>query len=161
MELIIILVVLGVLLLGSEVFLPSGFIGTLGGLCLAGGIGLAFVQDGPFAGLLTGAGSLLAVALVVVTELKLLPHTRAGRKMFNQSASTGKAVDTGSATAVELIGKTGRAATTFAPTGLAEIDGRQYEAACLDGHLRPGDPLAGRDNYKLLVKKAEEGGAIV
>jgi membrane-bound ClpP family serine protease len=82
--------------------------------------------------------------------------------MFNQAASSGTAVDTGAATSPELIGKSGRAFTAFAPTGLAEIEGRQYEASCLDGFLHPGDALvvAGRDSYKLLVKKAPASGTL-
>jgi membrane-bound ClpP family serine protease len=94
----------------------------------------------------------------VYLELKLLPHTQLGKKMFNPAASSGKAVDTGDDTALALVGKQGLAATAFAPTGLAEIDGRKYEASCIDGFLHPGEGLvvAGRDAYKLLVKKAVE-----
>jgi membrane-bound ClpP family serine protease len=156
MVLIICLLMVGVLLLGSEVILPSGLIGTVGGVCIISGICVAYTRYGPFAGIIAGVGSLVAVVLVIVIELKLLPRTRVGKKMFNNAASAGKAVNTGAATAPELIGKRGTAATTFAPTGLAEIDGHQYEASSLDGLLNRGDPLvvAGRDSYKLLVKKA-------
>ncbi len=135
---------------------PSGIIATLGVVCLVAGAILAFRDYGPFGGLFAAVGGLAVSALVVLAMLKLLPHTRTGKKLYNESASDGRAVDTGAATAPELIGKSGRAATAFAPTGLAEIEGRQYEASCLDGFLHPGDALivAGRDNYKLLVKKA-------
>ena len=156
MVVILSLLVVGILLLGSEVFLASGIIGALGGVCLIAGIGAAYSQYGPIGGLAAGLGSLVATLVVIVFQLKLLPHTRFGKKMFNTSAATGQAVNTGAATAPELIGKTGIAITNFAPTGLAEIGGTQYEAASLDGLLHPGDPLvvAGRDSYKLLVKKA-------
>jgi membrane-bound ClpP family serine protease len=156
MTLIIALLIAGILLVAAEVFLPSGVIITLGGACLVGGTVLAFMQYGAFGGLLAGALSVIASIFVVVLELRLLPHTSLGRRMFNQQASSGRAVETGADTAAELIGKTGRAATAFAPTGLAEIEGRQYEASCLDGFLHAGEPLvvAGRDSYKLLVKKA-------
>jgi membrane-bound serine protease (ClpP class) len=156
MVLIICLLLAGVLLLGSEVFLPSGLIGTVGGACVVVGICVAYSRYGPLAGIAAGVAALVAVVAVIIIELKLLPRTSVGRKMFNHAASAGKAVNTGAATAPELIGKRGTAATTFAPTGLAEIDGHEYEAASLDGLLNRGDPLvvAGRDPYKLLVKKA-------
>jgi membrane-bound serine protease (ClpP class) len=156
MVLILCLLLVGVLLLGSEIFLPSGLIGAIGGICLIGGIALAYQGYGPLGGLIAGFASLVATLLVIFVSLKVLPRTRAGQKMFNVSASSGTAVDTGSATSVDLIGKSGTALTTFAPTGLAEIEGRQYEAASLDGLLSPGESLvvAGRDSYKLLVKKA-------
>ena len=128
MVVILSLLVVGVLLLGSEVILTSGLVGALGGVCLIAGIGAAYSQYGPFGGLAAGLGSLVATLVVIIIQLKVLPHTRIGKKMFN----------------------------TTAPTGLAEIAGTQYEAASLDGLLHPGDPLvvAGRDTYKLLVKKA-------
>jgi membrane-bound serine protease (ClpP class) len=156
MALIIALLLAGVLFVGAEVLLPSGLIATLGVVCLVAGTVLAFRDYGAFGGLLAGAGGVAAAALTVFIMLKVLPRTRTGKKLFNDSASDGLAVDTGAATAPELIGKNGRAVTAFAPTGLAEIDGRQYEASCLDGFLHVGDALvvAGRDNYKLLVKKS-------
>jgi membrane-bound ClpP family serine protease len=156
MELVLGLLFAGVLFIAAEVFMPSGLIASLGGVCLVAGIGLAFERYGAFGALAAGVGSLLAAGVIVYLELKLLPHTRQGKKMFNAAASSGKAVDTGDATALALVGKEGRAATAFAPTGLAEIDGRKYEASCIDGFLHPGEALivAGRDAYKLLVKKS-------
>jgi membrane-bound serine protease (ClpP class) len=156
MALIIALVLAGVLFIGAEVLLPSGVIASLGGLCLAAAVVVAIAKYNIFAGLMTGLVGLVASAALVIVMLKLMPHTRTGKKLYNESASDGHAVDTGAATAPELIGKTGRAVTAFAPTGLADIEGKQYEASCLDGFLHPGDTLivAGRDNYKLLVKKA-------
>jgi membrane-bound ClpP family serine protease len=156
MELIIALLLVGILLLASEVFLFSGLVGVIGVASLLGGIWLTFTHYGALIGLAVGTGSLVVTFAIIGLEIKMLPHTRAGRSMFNQSAVTGRAVNTGAATSVDLIGKAGKAITTFAPTGLAEIEGRQYEAASLDGLLSPGDALvvAGRDPYKLLVKKA-------
>ena len=156
MALILGLLFAGVLFIAAEIFMPSGVIATLGAIFLLGGVGVALNDYGPFGGLAAGIGALVVTVVVVVLELKFLPRTRLGRKMYNQSASAGKAVDTGAATAPGLIGKLGKAATAFAPTGLAEIDGEKFEASCLDGFLHPGDALvvAGRDNYKLLVKKA-------
>ena len=155
MDLVLGLLFAGVLFIAAEVFMPSGIIAALGGVCLVAGCGVAFERFGPFASIASAVGSLIAAGFVVYLELKLLPHTPLGKKMFNASASSGKAVDTGAATAPELIGKQGRAATAFAPTGLAEIDGQKYEASCIDGFLHPGEELvvAGRDAYKLLVKK--------
>ncbi len=155
MALIIALLLAGVLFIAAEVFIPTGVIATLGGVCLVGGVAVAIGHYGIFGGLFAGVLGLAAAAAAVILELKLLPHTRTGKKLYNDAASSGRAVETGEATALALVGKAGRAATAFAPTGLAEIDGKQYEASCLDGFLHPGDALvvAGRDNYKLLVKK--------
>jgi membrane-bound serine protease (ClpP class) len=156
MALVIALLLAGVLFIAAEVFIPTGVIASLGGVCLAAGVIAAMREFGIFGGLMAGVGGLAAAAAAVVLELKLLPRTRTGKKLYNEAASSGRAVETGDATAMALVGKAGRAATAFAPTGLAEIEGKQYEASCLDGFLHPGDALvvAGRDNYKLLVKKA-------
>jgi len=155
MELVLGLLFAGVLFIAAEVFMPSGLIASLGGVCIVAGVGVTFERYSFFAAIAAGVGSLVVAGLVVYLELKLLPHTPLGRKMFNHAASSGKAVDTGDATAQALVGKKGLAATAFAPTGLAEIDGRKYEASCIDGFLHPGEAIvvAGRDAYKLLVKK--------
>jgi membrane-bound serine protease (ClpP class) len=125
-------------------------------MCLVGGVALVGGRDGLFPALVAGVGALAVSGIVVYLELRLLPRTRVGRRMYNEAASSGRAVDTGASTAVELVGKSGRALTTCAPTGMVEIEGQQYEAASLDGLLHVGDALvvAGRDTYKLLVKKA-------
>jgi membrane-bound ClpP family serine protease len=77
-SLIIALVVVGVLLIAAEVFLPGLIVGTIGLLCLIGSVVLVFVQYGPAAGALAAfvVGGLTIAGFVL--WLFLFPRTFIG-----------------------------------------------------------------------------------
>jgi membrane-bound ClpP family serine protease len=74
MELVLGLLFAGVLFIAAEVFMPSGVIASLGGVCLVAGVGVTFERYSFFAAIAAGIGSLLVAGLVVLTGLTNLDH---------------------------------------------------------------------------------------
>ena len=79
MTLIFALFLIGVLLLAIEDFVPGIIVGIIGGLCLLGGVLVAFSQHGATGGLVALAGALLLVGATLYVEFVLLPRTRLAR----------------------------------------------------------------------------------
>lgn len=150
MTMIAILFVAGLLLLGFEVFIPGGVLGVLGGLALLGGVGLAFVDFGLGGGLGALLVAVVLVGIVLYFEFAVLPKTAMGRRLFLQSAVTGR---TGVVRERDFVGSVGLTSTALAPTGYVEIDGRRHEAFSRSGFLEPGVPVkvVGADNFRLIV----------
>ncbi len=78
---LIALVILGLLLVFVEFFIPGGIVGAIGGLVLFVAVVMAFVFEGAAVGSLLLVGTLLGVALLVPLWMKLFPGTLIGRKM--------------------------------------------------------------------------------
>ncbi len=154
MNAILILFLLGVLLLAGEVFVPGAVLGIFGGLCMAAGCVISFLQLGTDGGI---AATLLALALLGLTlyvELVWLPKTRFGKKLIVQSTVSA----TSQPPLAELhavVGKTAEAVTPLVPSGYVLVEGRRYEAFSPSGHVGKGAQLrvAGLDNFRLIVTK--------
>ena len=152
MSLIILLFVVGVLLLGAEVFIPGGVLGAAGGLLMLIGCALAFARTGPGGGMVAVGVSLALLGIMLFIELKVLPKTRIGKRAFLSQAITGvSAPDNGELEA--LTGKEAEALTTLAPTGYVRVDGKRHEAFCRSGHATQGTRLEviGNENLRLIV----------
>lgn len=154
MNTIILLFVVGIILMGFEVFVPGAILGIAGGVALLGGVVLAFVDFGMSGGSIALAGALLLVGLMLYVELALLPKTRLGRRLFLGSSVTGTSQPV-VAEASQVVGRTAEAVTTLAPTGYVVVDGKRYEAYSQSGLIDPGATLrvVGLDNFRLIVTK--------
>jgi membrane-bound ClpP family serine protease len=151
MQLIILLFSAGVLLVSAEVFVPGGIIGALGGLCMLGGTLLAFVEFGPGGGLAALSVAFAALAISLYVEIRILPRTKHGRKLFLAASISGtSSPPPGGA---ELVGKTCEAVTPLGPTGVVLLDGKRYEAFSRSGFIDVGQRLqvSGYDNFRLIV----------
>lgn len=153
MNLIVLLFIVGLVLLGFEVFVPGAILGLLGGLALAGGCVLAFVDYG-----LNGGAAAVAIAAVLAGallyfEFRILPRTAFGRRLFLQSAVTGRSPDVATP---DVVGQPGQALTVLAPTGYVLVAGRRYEAYSQSGYIAAGAALrvVGLDNFRLIVTQA-------
>lgn len=154
MTAILLLFALGLVLLFFEVFVPGAVLGIIGGVCMLIGCGVAFSTYGAGGGAIA---VLVAVALLAATlyfELRVLPRTRTGRKMFLEAEVKG-ASHAPQAVADEIVGQVGEALTMLAPSGLVQVGGKQYEAASLSGLLPKGAPVkvVGVDTFRLTVSK--------
>jgi len=152
MSLVLLLFLLGVVLLGLEVFAPGAILGVMGGLSMFGGCIAAFVHFGLVGGTLATLAGAALLGLTLYAEFKLLPHTRVGRQMLVQTANTSTSQPF-PAEAAEVVGKMAEALTTLAPSGYVAIDGKRYEAFSRDGHVTAGTKLrvVGVDNFRLIV----------
>lgn len=150
MTLIILLFAIGLVLLGFEVIIPGGVLGIFGGMAMIGGCVVAFAEYGVGGGVVTTLVGAALVALLLFVEFALLPKTKAGKRMFLQTAVSGT---TTPRPEKDYTGSEGRTVTTLAPSGYVLIDGRRLEAFARNGYLEPDVPVkvVGVDNFRLIV----------
>jgi membrane-bound serine protease (ClpP class) len=123
-ETIIALVVVGLLLIFCEVFIPGGILGTIGGVVLLGGIVAGFARDVNW-----GLGLLVAVMVLgsvgFYLWVKYFPRSRMGRQLIlANDARTWQGYD---ATKQALLGKEGMAHSQLRPAGTAMIEGKRVD----------------------------------
>jgi len=139
----VILILIGVVLLGLELFVPSG--GALG--VFAGIAFLAAVVIGFYQNTYAGASSIVAISVIVPVFLAVFvhfwPHTPIGKQMLLQRDADEAVVgiDEEEEHLRTLIGKRGRAKTKMLPSGAVQIDGQIYDADAQGLALEPGQPV--------------------
>lgn len=154
MTIIIGLILLGLMLISFEVIVPGGILGVLGGVAIIGACVLSFKEYGTGGAIGIFIGSIVVTGIMLALELKYLPKTRLGQRMFLKDSINDKSTqDLGTD---EIIGKEGKVLTELVPTGRIEIEGKQYEGFSKDGLIREGEAIKviGRDNFRIIVKKA-------
>lgn len=153
MAFIIILIIVGVLLVLTEVLLIPGvgIAGILGLLSMGGSCFYAFSEYGPTAGaVITAVNVALVVGLTVYvlrakTWKKLALNTKIDSKVniFDEKRLS--------------VGDTGKTLTRLAPSGMAIIGGVKYEVKSLEGIIDPGEEIevALIEDNKIYVKPVE------
>lgn len=152
---VILLFALGLVLLFFEVVVPGGVLGLLGAVLMLVGCGVAFAEFGQNGGVAATVFALGLISLTLYLELVVLPKTRWGRKLFLDRAIAAQSQPP-PANADEVVGRTGEALTTLAPTGYVLVAGKKYEAASRSGLLPKGTAVkvTGLDNFRLIVSKS-------
>ncbi|TVR47976.1 MAG: serine protease [Puniceicoccaceae bacterium] len=150
---VVLLFVLGIILILFEVMVPGGILGLLGGLALLAGGVLAFVNFGLGVGLLAFLAAMAVLGLSLLAELKFLPRTAVGQRLFLHSQIEGSSQKTEGF--AELIGRPCEALTALSPTGVVLLDGKKYEAFSQSGFIERGARLTVTryDNFRLIVSK--------
>jgi len=153
MSTIIGLIVAALVMVFFEVILPGGILGVIAALCVILASWIAGAQFGASMGILTFVGSVVAIALLVFIEFKVLARTSLGSTFFLKSSVTGHS-NVAPAEA-SIIGKAGIALTRLNPSGKVAIDGQTYEAYSQDGYIDADQPVlvAAQDSFKLIIKK--------
>ena len=154
MSLIILLFVVGILLLAAEVLMPGGVVGTVGGVLMLIGCGLAFADYGVFGGSVAVVIALLLCGLAFYLELRVLPRTRLGRRAFLTAEMRGVSAAV-APEAKNLVGQPAAALTMLSPSGYVLVAGRRYEAFCQSGQAPVGAALEviGADSFRLIVSQ--------
>ncbi len=142
------LFMLGLILLGIEVFIIPGFgvVGVLGIGALGGAAVLAWLQVGPAGGL----ASLLAAVLGTVGLVQLARRTRFARRMVLNQAIVGQAPDE---SLMLLVGKEGTAATPLRPAGTMELADRSLDVVADGQYVEAGT--------KVRISRVEGGRVVV
>lgn len=122
------LVLLGLLLVGSEAFVPSaGILGILAAACLVGGIVMAYYYGGAAIGTLflvvTGAG----VACLIWKMVKWWPSSTIGKRILVEPPSAEDLLVDRSETR-SMVGRYGKTLGLMVPGGFVEIDGKRFDA---------------------------------
>lgn len=134
----ILLVVLGLVLLECELLLPTGgvlFVGSV--VSIIAGIYLAFYHGGFTTGLLTMAGTFVALPFALVAMVYLAPHSPMAR-LLQRPPSKDDTVAAMPQLQVQekLHGRYGKAVSDLRPAGVVEFDGKRVDVMS-EGTLIP------------------------
>jgi membrane-bound serine protease (ClpP class) len=125
MTLFIILLIAGLMLVGAEVFIPGGVLGTLGGLALLGAVITAFQIFSAGTATAIAGGILIMVGVAVALWIKYFPKTWFGKQMIlNDNLHDAKAT---SIDLLELLGQEGITTSSLRPGGFANIGGQRHD----------------------------------
>lgn len=126
-EMFIILLIVGLMLIGAEIFVPGGVLGVIGGVALIAASVTAFADPNisNSAATAISGGIVILVGLVIYLWIRFFPKTPVGRKMtVFRDLHTAKGTEDG---LMELVGKTGVTMSKLHPGGYADIDGRRVD----------------------------------
>lgn len=122
----------GLLLLGGEVFVPGGIIGTAGVIALIAAVVVAFTINTTF-GFYATVAILILMAITVWMWLKFFPRSRIGKQMTLQADGREfKAVETN---LDALQDKEGVTHCELRPAGFALIEGHKVDVISEGGHV--------------------------
>lgn len=131
MSLYITLLVCGLFLVGVEIFIPGGVVGTLGALALIGAVVVGFTSPEfpDWFGWISLALVLLLTALAAFVWMKFFPASPVGKMLsLNQNISKKDQDET-----PWKPGMKGTALSTLRPAGKAMIDGKRADVIADDG----------------------------
>jgi membrane-bound ClpP family serine protease len=155
------LLVIGLLVMVLEVFIPSG--GLLGFLSIAAivaAVATAFAEQGIGAGLLVLAVTAVAVPATLAIAFHLFPATPLGRRILPAPPEAAELVPAAAERlhARELIGRRGVVTSELLPWGQAEIDGERLEALSQSGPIAAGTAVdvVGTEGRAVVVRQARE-----
>jgi membrane-bound ClpP family serine protease len=136
------LVLLGLLLLLLEVYVPSGgVIGFISAALVILSVILAFRNGNEIGVRWLGWAFLLAVIFAVPTILglgfKTLPHTRLGKKLIIDGAPVDQA-RSGVDDLAHLVGQEGEAISDLRPAGVARLSGQRHDVTTCGGFIDQG-----------------------
>lgn len=124
-EIYIVLVIAGLMLVGAEIFMPGGILGTFGGLALIVAIVIGFRQFGAVKGTYSALVIVLMIGVAMVLWIKVFPKTAIGKRMtVSEDLADSKGTESGIAL---LLGEEGEAASDLRPAGYATIKGKRVD----------------------------------
>ncbi len=128
----------GLLLLGAEIFVPGGILGSFGGLLLLGAM-IAGFPAFPGYGHFVAIGILFLVGVAIALWIKFFPRSRVGQAMtVSRDESDFSAVEDG---LDELVGAQGEARSDLRPAGFAMINGHRVDVVTQGGMIDRGTPI--------------------
>ena len=124
-EVFFILLIIGLILVGAEIFIPGGILGTIGGLALLGSVIIAFANFPASVAIAIAGGIVILVGIAIALWIKFFPRTWVGRKMMvSEDLHDSTGTEDGLS---QLVGKPGVAISPLHPGGFAEIEGRRVD----------------------------------
>ena len=129
-----VLVVIGLVLLGFEIFVPGGLLGLIGFIALASAIVIAFTSINTTAGVLSLIGTFVVAMVYMYLWVVVFPRTRLGKKFELSDSVEGK----GTGDYDDLIEQLGEAVTDLRPAGIARIGGQRVDVVARTGYIDAG-----------------------
>jgi membrane-bound serine protease (ClpP class) len=152
-QLYVILLIVGLFLIGAEIFLPGGVIGVLGVTALGGAVLVGFQAFGAQGGLLSALVIVVLAGICIVIWIKYFPKTSIGQRMT--LAKDGKTFKAVSPDLTELVGKEGLALSILRPSGIARIDNRRVDVVADGSWIEQGKrvKVARVEGARILVRE--------
>lgn len=150
------LVILGLLLILFEFYLPGAILGILGGLfILAGVILFASETSSLLAIVLFIGGTTAAVALLIRFAIWRIVNAKPQYSIYSNANQEGYQASDYDKTA---IGKTGVVIADLKPGGYILLEGRQHPAISISGYIGKGEhvTVVGGQEQSLMVKLAKK-----
>jgi len=136
-QIFVILMVAGLMLIGAEIFVPGGILGSIGGAALILAIISAFSAFGPVIGGYITLGIVVLLAIVITLWIKLFPKSGIGKQMtVSRDLASSKGTEDG---LEELTGKEGEAISELRPAGFASIDGKRVDVVTQGESISKGE----------------------
>lgn len=139
LQIYVILILVGLFLIGAEIFLPGGVIGVFGGFALLTAVVVGFSAFGPNGGVLSALAIIVLLGICLVLWVKYFPRTGMGRRLT--LARDGKLFKAPPEELKALLGKEGQAVTDLRPSGVARIDGHRVDVITDGLWIGNGRPL--------------------
>ena len=154
-----VLVLVGLVALALEVFVPSGgVLGFLSVVALVAGVALAYLEQGPWFGTAVLAVTCLAVPAVLGLAFRVFPETPLGRRVLPPPPRPEEVVPDAErrATLRAVVGRRGSATSDLLPWGGVVVDGVGHEAVSESGPIARGTvvEVVGTQASALLVRAA-------
>lgn len=152
----ILLLLLGLILVCLEIFIPGGIVGTLGAFALIASVVLGFtVREGAF-GMYWLIGVLLLTLLAVFLSIRYLPHSPAGKRLFLNSSESG--YSSSDERIGGLLNARGKAISDLRPSGLADIGDQRVDVVTGGEFLPRGTEVEVIDvsGNRVVVRKIPE-----
>lgn len=137
-EFFFIFIVTGLVLVGAEIFVPGGILGSLGAIALIGAVICGFLAF-PDYGAWIALGIILMVGVAFVLWIKIFPGTRIGKSMtLSKDLADSKGAEEGLGS---LIGKEGVSSSVLRPSGFATISGKRIDVVTRGEMINSGEPV--------------------
>lgn len=150
------LVLLGLVLILLEFFIPGAILGILGGISILVGILLFASQTSSvLAIILFLAGSAAAVILLIRFAMWRIVRSKGSNTIYSEHDQEGFQASSYDPSA---IGKTGTVLADLKPGGFILVEGRQHPAISVSGYILKGEIVSviGGEEQSLIVKSSKK-----
>ncbi len=135
---IILLVILGVLAIGMEFFLPGGILGVVGAASIAGAVVLCFTSYGPSEGLIATTIAVIFIVIVLTFWLKYFEKLGPGKDlMLSESVKRDDGVDQYQ----DFLHAEGVTKTALRPAGKALFGEHRLDVVAESGMIDSGSAV--------------------
>ena len=151
------LVILGLILIFIEFYIPGGVMGVLGGGAIIAGILLFASQSTSLvATILFVIGTAVAIGLLIRFALWRIVHSKGRSSIYSDHDQEGYQASSYDHT---VIGKTGTVLSDLKPGGFIIVEGKQHPAISVSGYISKGEEVViiKGEEQSVLVKKKTKG----
>jgi membrane-bound serine protease (ClpP class) len=132
--------VIGLMLLATEVFVPGGILGVFGGLALLVSVVAGFFAFGARGGLMAGVLLIVFGGLFFGLWIRVFPRTPMGKALtLRKDGHEFKDVNAGPGI---TTGLQGTAHTDLRPAGLAMLNGQRTDVVAESGYISAGTAIS-------------------